>query len=224
MELTPLATDLSLLKIGESGSVRAEGLHASTIYSDLYADIDPKRYRKSDTGPAPETLEVGLIFERMLEEGIARRILECDTTEQIERPGEFAHEDTFEGRPFTIFYNPDLLIFNGCLRVGEIKATWMSSGLTAEEYTAYLAGDTDLIDRVAAIPLNPKFDKYFSQIKFYCHMLGALDARLIAFFVCGGYKPLYNPQLLVWDVHFAPDETEMEYSVLISHAASKGMI
>lgn len=92
----------------------------SDLYNDLYADLEPKRFSKS--GPMPvEKLEFGMAFEEMLEDSLRKRLVG-------ERPGEFTTE---EG----IIYSPDLLIFNGATRLGEIKLTWMSCREMPKERT-----------------------------------------------------------------------------------------
>lgn len=108
MQVTPRLSDLDLLA---SDLVRSPGLHISAIYTDLYQDLEPKRYTR---GTAPDVNRMGLGFalEAGLEEGLKKHL--------ASRPGEFR---TPEG----IAFSPDLLITNGIVRVGEIKLTWMSS-------------------------------------------------------------------------------------------------
>lgn len=201
MELTKHDLSLDVLRIGKSSGERAVGVHASDIYGSLYKQLDPKRFGRPGD-PPPFLLEMGLIFEQMLEEGLKRRFEAAETHEQIERPGEFHHTDTWDGVPVSVHYNPDLFIYNGVLRVGEIKATWMSD-----------------IDDI----LDPKFDKYFTQIKFYCKMLGTRFARLYVFFVCGNYKPPTVPRLKAWDLEFTEDELDMNYAMLMNHAIYAGI-
>lgn len=200
MDITPIDVDLAALGIGSSSGVRAEGVHASDIYSDLYQDLEPERYHR-DGLPPPTLLETGLIFETLLEEGLKRRLVESGEPGDIARPGEFTHTDVYQGTPITIHYNPDLFIFNGQFRLGEIKATWMSPK----------GGITD-----------PKFDKWFTQIKFYCWCVKTRYARLYVFFVNGSWKPI-KPTFLAWDMEFTHDELESNYGMLINHAMSKEM-
>lgn len=131
MKIVPVKHGLEDI-IGVSTAPRTVGLHMSEIYNDLYQDLEPKRYIK---GSKPDVLrmEAGLAFEDMLEEGLKRRLAGS------ERPGEFTTE---EG----ILYTPDLIIFNGETRLGEIKLTWMSS---------------KEVPRELANGFPPKFDKYF---------------------------------------------------------------
>jgi hypothetical protein len=202
MITTPYPLDLDILRIGQSGSERAAGVHASDLYGSLYKELMPERYGR-DGLPPPLLLETGLVFENMLEEGFARRF-EAAGGEQIIRPGEFTHRDVWDGYEIVIHFNPDLLIYNGVTRLGEIKATWMSS-----------PPDDDLS--------ADKFQKYFTQIKFYLKMLRLLHARLYVFFVCGNYKPPTRPMFKAWDLEFTQDELDMEYAMLCYHGIHKGL-
>jgi hypothetical protein len=179
--------------VGVSVGHRSPGLHMSNIYNDLYQDLEPKRFTRG-TLPDPLRLEAGLAFEDMLEEGLKRRL--CG-----ERPPEMVTE---EG----IFYSPDLIIFNGHTRLGEIKLTWMSS---------------KEVPREAANGFPPKFDKYFTQMKAYCHHLDLGHARLLAFFVNGDYRPP-KPELLAWDIEFTPRELRENWQMLLNHARHKRML
>lgn len=192
MIITPVKHGLEGV-VGVSTGYRSPGLHMSTIYNDLYQDLEPKRFTRG-TAPDPLRLEAGLAFEDMLEEGLKRRLAG-------ERPGEFT---TAEG----IIYSPDLIIFNGETRLGEIKLTWMSS---------------KEVPREAANGFPPKFDKYFTQMKAYCFHLELAHARLLAFFVNGNYHPP-KPELLAWDIEFTKRELEENWTMLRNHARSKGML
>lgn len=182
--------------MGVSNGPRSPGLHMSSIYDDLYQDLEPKRYIK---GSKPDVLrmEAGLAFEDLLEEGIKRRL--C-----ADRPGEFTTE---EG----IIFTPDLIIFDGASaggRLGEIKLTWMSS---------------KEVPRETANGFPPKFDKYFTQMKAYCYHLELGTARLLAFFVNGDYRPP-KPELLAWDIEFTSRELEENWRMLVNHARHKRML
>lgn len=216
---TSLPNDLAGLKIGDSGSIRAVGLHASDVYSRFYQDFDPKRYKKD--GNLPLTLlEIGLAFEVFLEQWLARKV-ELAGQGQISRPGEFTYETIFADQPVTVHYNPDLLIYNGITRLGEIKATKMASGvpnewLSEEEFPKHA-------EEISQIPYDPKYAKYLSQIKMYLRMLGMLHARLYVFYINGRKWDLV-PQLLVWDLEFTQDELDMEWNMLMNHALSCGIL
>lgn len=224
MEITPLSIDLEALSIGASKGERAPGLHASTIYNDFHADLDPKRYKHAEDVKPLLLFETGLILETALERGLGDRLIEAQSGESISRPGEFTHRGERDGQAFTVHFNPDLFIFNGCFRVGEIKATYMSSGLSKEEYKQWLAGDSDLGYKVREILVDEKFGKYLDQIKMYGHMLDTVFARLYAWFIVGGYHRPFEPQFLAWDLEFHPDETRSTFETMIGHAQYKGML
>lgn len=191
MIITPVKHGLEEI-LGKSWTPRTPGLHMSEIYNDLFQRIEPKRYKKGGP-PDPLRLEAGLALEEMLEEGLKRRLVG-------ERPGEFTTE---EG----IIFTPDLLIFNGSTRLGEIKLTWMwSKDVPREPGNAF----------------PPKFDKYLCQIKSYCHKLETNEARLIAFFVNG--KGDSVPELLAWDITFTARELHENWAMLMNHARSRRML
>ncbi len=193
MVVTPIEHGIELNR-SAPGYVRSPGLHASAIYSDLYAALEPKRYGGTD-GPDPLRMELGLALEEGLEESLRRRW-------GFERPGEFT---TPEG----IIFTPDLFIPEGdTFRVGEIKLTWMSSkGMP-----------TDL-----ANGFPPKFDKWMCQLMFYCEELGTDLGRLYAFFVNGNYAPS-RPQLMAWDLQFSKRELQENRTMLINHAKHTGLL
>ncbi len=192
-------------KLGQSPAGRTPGLHMSDIYGDLYSDLEPKRYvRGSPLDPV--RLEAGLAWEDILEKAVADHL--------AERPGEITSE---EG----IICSPDLIIYSETIRVGEIKLTWLScSEMPMEE--------------VANGRFPPKFDKYMTQMKAYCHVLDTPYARLLGFFVNGGYEFLRKankgkrlpptPQMLAWDIEFTKRELDDEWAVLMRHARNKRML
>lgn len=217
-----MALDIPSLGIGASDSVRAEGLHASDIYGSLYAELDPKRY-KYDKAADPLLFEVGIIFERMFEEGLIRRLL-VGSQSDVSRPGEFTFRDTYQGHKVVIHYNPDLFMVNGVLRVAELKATWKWSGVSHEQIEQAKAGVQKAIDHIRAIILEPKHDKYLCQLKFYLYMLGELLGRLYVFFVVANGRPPFPPQLLAWDLDFTAQELRDNYEMLMNHAVAKGLV
>jgi|AP59_1055472.scaffolds.fasta_scaffold133050_1 hypothetical protein len=166
----------------------------SDIYGSLYKALEPKRYNQRLAESTRDAYQAaGLSFEEMLEEGLRNRL--------ASKPGELVSE---EG----IICTPDLVVFNGETRVGEIKLTWMSSRE---------------VPRDVANSFPPKFDKYFTQIMAYCHVLETPHARLLAFFVNGDYKPPV-PELLAWDIEFSRQELDENWSMLLNHAKAEGML
>lgn len=222
MILSPLVLDLRDLGIGDSGSVRAEGLHASDIYSDLYMDLEPNRFKRDGPPPSPLLLETGLIVERIFEEGLARRCVETGQG-QIIRPGEFTYEGNFEGTPFRCHYNPDLFIFDGETRVGEIKATWLSSKID-QTWTETVDAIREHVGEIEAALLNPKLEKYFCQLQLYLWFLKMRLGRLYIFFIAGDYSRPFKSQFVPVDVEFSQDELDLNAYVCLSHAQSKGLL
>ena len=223
MKLTPRPTDLTTLKIGTSAGVRAPGLHASDVYNDFYQDAEPTRYKRGSL-PAPLLLETGLTIETMLEEGMARRLAASGEPGSIERPIELTYTGTFKGRKVEFAYNPDLIIYNGVgPRIGEIKATWMSSKIPhawTDDPAQFLHHASDIRDRLT----DPKFDKYYSQVKIYDKALQTYLNRFFIWFIAGDYSRPYRSQFVEFDVEFTPREIEEEWDILLRHAISKGLI
>lgn len=228
MNITELVIDPTVLTIGVSGGVRAGGAHASDLYNDFMADSNPKKYgylrRDPENKIDPLLVEPGLIFEMMLEEGLQRRLAASGIDGSVERPGELVHTDTFEGQPISFSFNPDLFIFNGIFRVGEIKATWQWSGISPECYKAYKEGDSDAACTVREVLLDPKYAKYLMQLQLYQYAVKTLFGRLYIFYVNGCGRPPFPPQLLAWDVEFSQEELDMNYACLVRHGISKGLI
>lgn len=206
-----------ILSAPTEGYVRTPGLHMSDIYDSLYKGLNPKRYDKRDpvTGePLPFDelrMEVGTSFEEVLEPAVRERVVGA------ERPGEYATQHQSDclyagtrvlvGDPTCpcgagVIYSPDHFLFNGVFRLGEFKVTWMSirKGLT-----------------------DPRFDKWFCQIKAYCYHLNTVYARLYGLFINGDYKT-YTPDLKSWDITFTQKELREEWSLLLRHARKQSML
>jgi hypothetical protein len=226
VNVTVLNLDVKALGLGDSGSVRAEGLHASDIYNSFYADLDPKKYLFS--GPInPLLVEIGLIFENMLEEGLIRRLVASGGVGEmpdVARPGEFTFHDTYRGHKVCIHYNPDMFMLNGVLRVAEIKSTWKWSGVSHELIEQAQAGVEAAVARLTELIRDPKFDKYLTQLKFYLYMLGELLGRIYIFFVVANGRPPFPSQLLGWDLDFTAQDLRDNYVCLMNHAIAKGLI
>lgn len=215
MQISPIEHGL-ILAAPTEGYVRTPGLHMSEIYGSLYKGLDPKRYDKRDAAGNPlpfDTLrmEVGTAFEEALEPALRARIITA------ERPGEYATQHPRDCRYHRIpvrpgdppcpcgagvIFTPDHFLFNGVFRLGEFKLTWMSIR-------------KGLKDR--------RFDKWFCQMKAYCYHLGTPYARLYVLFINGDYTD-HSPQLLAWDIEFSQKELTEEWSILLRHARTKGML
>lgn len=194
MRITPVPHGIDL---GVSTLPRTPGLHMSTCYNDFYCDLEPKRFDRH-SAPDPLKLEAGLALESVLEEGLKARM--------TERPGEFVEPE------HGIIYSPDLIIFNGETRLGEIKLTWMSSRE---------------VPREEAHSFPEKFSKWFTQMKLYARCLDTPHARLLAFFVNGLYdrgRGGGRPELLAWDILFTKRELDDEWRTIMNHSKRKGLL
>jgi hypothetical protein len=174
----------------------------STIYNDLYQDLEPKRYVRSSK-PAPALLAIGLALEQYTE----RLLLAAGIG--AHRPGEFRTPDQYG-----IAFSPDLLIYNGDVRGGEIKATFMSS----REWPTELAHT-----------LPQKADKYVTQMKAYGHNLEIPDWTLFVWFLKGQWeRHVPDTGVLadfrVFNVTFTAQEMRDGYRMLVNHAQHKGML
>jgi len=190
MKVTPIAHGLDLLA---SDLVRSPGLHASTIYGDLYKELEPARYNRG-SGPDPVRMCLGTAWEKHFEYLLHKAGI------PVERPGEFMSLGGWA-------LSPDLVIFNGHTAIGEIKLTWMSS--------------RDM-PRSPTNGFPPRFDKYLLQIQDGCNAIETSHARLYVYFVNGTNKPP-APELLCWDLEFSARELKEAFDTMVNHAKSKGM-
>lgn len=208
MKITPIEHGLEDL-IGVSPPGRTPGLHMSDLYGDLYKHLEPERYGR---GGAPDAvvLEAGLACESILEQGLRDRL--CGGG----RPGELLHTEAGLAQP--ILFSPDLVIFNSHTRVGEIKLTWMSSREMPSE---------------PSNNLPPKFSKYACQMMCYGHCLETPYARLLAYFINGDYGWMRkggkrgngpSPQLKAWDLEFSARELAENWSMIVNHGRSMGVL
>jgi hypothetical protein len=115
-----------------------------------------------------------------------------------QRPGEFLS-------PEGVAYSPDLLIFNGKTRVGEIKLTSMDVGDMPSE-----------VDN----NLPVKFDKYLCQLKLYCYWLEFPDAWLGIISI----RRPYDPEHRFYNITFTQRELEENYQMLMNHATHAGLL
>ena len=145
MKITLVDHGLDLLA---SGVVRSTGVHMSDLYGDLYADLEPKRF-KHTTAPNPLLLALGTAWEQHLEFLITKSGLE------VVRPGELM---TGEG----VIYSPDGIMLED-FRLVEYKYSSMGTkDLPAGPSTSF----------------PQRFNKYLCQMMCYCHHLGTPRARL----------------------------------------------
>ena len=192
-------TQLELFpKFGRSTGPRTLGvLHLSDIYSDILENLYPKKYDRSKPMDMVR-VETGLIFENVLEQGLAEKFATV-------RPGEIISDEGIYMSPDGV--NPDLCAGE------EYKATWKSCrhGLT-DEY---------------GMPL-PQFIGWFIQMKGYAKWLMVRRYLLRVLFVNGDYVYYpgagLSPKFITWDIEFSEDEIEENWAMLINHAKGMGVL
>jgi hypothetical protein len=192
VKITPVSHGLNLLA---TDLVRSPGLHASSIFNALYAHLEPKRYG-GETPPEPLLLALGTAWEKHLEYLLMKNGV------QAERPDELLS-------PEGIAYSPDLLVFNGVTRLGEIKLTFQSSRdypLSGTEYNG----------------LPPKADKWICQMLLYAYWLDLLDGWLCVLFL--GDRPLTEHSLRVFELTWTQRERDENYALCMNFARSEGLI
>lgn len=193
MVIRPSTIDIDLLA---SDLVRSPGLHASAVFGPLFEELDPKRY-VYDGPPNPVSLAMGTAWENHLEWLLQKNGINAVRPEEHLSP---------EG----IAYSPDLFIFNGVMRCGEIKWTSKSEkGLPTEETNN----------------LDPKYDKYLCQLMLYTYWLrieyqeevqGWLSLTLM-------HKP-WQPANRPFDIDFTQAELYDNYRMCMNFAKQRGLL
>lgn len=196
MTCEPIEDAALLAEIGQSTGPRTRGegvVHVSDLYKILMQRLQPKRFN-NDKPMDLQRVQVGLLFESMLEEALARRFA-------LHRPGELI---SVEG----IYMSPDGV--NLTLAAGEeYKATYMSSrhGLT-DEY----GEPTD------------QFVHWFVQMKGYAKWLGVTRYILRVLFLAGDYTYPIGPQFKSWEIEFTQEEIDENWSMLRNIAIEEGLL
>lgn len=215
------------LDLAHSYGHRSSGVHISDLYNAYYAAVEPRRYAKQkDVEPPRERWGLGMAFEEMLEEGLARRLFNKNEKETVQRPGEFQTEHTHKCPRLKknrtkgcgcvcgggIFYSPDLMIFNGHDRLGEIKLNSMSAkGIPHKVGQTY-----DGFDK--------KFDKYFTQMKLYDYHLGITRARLYSFSIREMVSFNERNIFRAWNVDFTQRELVEEWGLIHRFAVQQKLL
>ncbi len=190
MIVTPDLRTWDLLK---SDLVRSPGVHASDIYGSLFKKLDPKRYDYGDDDDMNEVLiALGTAWEKHFE-----FLLDKNGITSY-RPGEFLS-------PEGIAYSPDMLVFNGHARLGEIKLTSMSLDSLPT---------TEPVNR-----LDSRFDKYLVQMALYAYWLELRHGWLC---ICSIRKP-YNPELRVLNIEWTQQDLKSNYDMCRNHAIHEGI-
>lgn len=193
MKIVP---DTRVLDLLASDLVRSPGLHASTIFGDLFEDLDPKRY-KYDGPPNPVSLAMGTAWENHLEYLLVKNGIDAT------RPDEFLS-------PEGIAYSPDLLIFNGVIRCGEIK--WSSKSVKG-------------LPTQPANSLESKYDRYLCQLQLYIYWLRIeFNCEVQGWLALALMHQAWNPQFRPFNIDFTDRELQDNFDMCINHAKRKGML
>jgi hypothetical protein len=195
-----IVTPSDPIDLSKSDLVRSSGLHASEIYGNLYKHLEPDRYGEpgAEQEPNDELMFLGSACEDRLEKVLIWNGVNAH------RPGEFIHTLP-NGR--TIAYSPDLMVYNGVIRVGEIKLTSMKI--------------EDLLNLKGPINnLPPKFDKYLTQMMLYIKWLDLHHGWLGVLSI---YKP-YQPRFVPLNIEFSDRELDENERMCLNHARHQGML
>jgi hypothetical protein len=227
MDITLVDDPELIARVGQSGSFgqRSDGLHLSDIYKRLMIRLQPKKYGREIDADALRRMEVGILFENILERGLMEKFATV-------RPGELFSPEGIAMSPDGV--NPNLIAGE------EYKATWKSCrGGLVDGY---------------GMPLD-KYIVWFIQMKGYAKWLEVLRFILRVLFVngdytwhrapncydigpCAPFDPLYTgkkpkcgggscscgPLFLSYDVRFTQDEIDENWQMLLNVAAEEGML
>lgn len=185
-----------IARLGQSGTfgTRSEGLHVSEIYKRLMMHIEPKTYGKPIDDEAKRRMEVGILFENVLERALAEKYGTARVGEVVSPEG--------------IILSPDGV--NPTLVAGEeYKATFKSCR-------------HGIVDELG-MPL-PGFIVWFVQMKAYAKWLELLDWLLRVLFICGDYSRPIRPQFHSYRIRFTQNEVDENWTMLINLAHEEGML
>lgn len=182
--------------IGQSTGPRTRGegvVHLSDIYKVLMQRLQPKRFN-NEKPMDMQRVQVGLLFESMLERALAERF-------GVSRPGEVISDEGIYMSPDGV--NPTLCALE------EYKATYMScrNGVVDEDNQ----------------PLD-KFVHWFIQIKGYLKWLGVNRCILRVLFLCGDYTQPIGPQFKSWSLTFTDEEINDNWTMLMNVAREEELI
>lgn len=203
--------DALIPRLGQSLAPRSTGLHVSELYGKLHPQPRVPEGKEPPFGPADLNLMAmgGFAIERIMERGLAE--LMTDHYDKCARPEEMVSSEGIACSPDLFFYGEHDADDPFDIVIGDIKCKWMSC---------------------SKLPIEPGedefppsgFDKHFSQIMAYLHVLSEIhdrsynNGRIIAFFVNGDYMRPFKPKLRAWDFQWSDQEIEENWSALISIA------
>jgi hypothetical protein len=205
MEIERIDDQDLLSRLGQSSGPRTQGvLHLSDITKSIMKNLQPERFDKRDRQGRPismnmQQVEVGFLFEDMLERRMAEKFGSC-------RVGEIVSD---EG----IYMSPDPV--NPMLGCGEeYKFTWMSSRKGG--------GTTPYTDEYG-MP-NDKYRHWFFQMKGYAKWLQTDTFMLRVAHANGDYERPFRPQFLTHKIRFTEQELEENWQMHVNHARDTGML
>jgi len=192
-------------RLAKSSSPRSEGLHLSTIIKALMRRLQPKRFGKLDptewTVETNTRVEIGLVFENMLERGLAEKFGTI-------RPGEVFSDEGIAMSPDGL--NPT------DISLEEFKATYMSSRDGIFE--------TVEMDGVEYQVWRDKFLHWKYQILGYAKWLGVRKAILRVLFLAGDYSRPIQPQFKSYHIEFSDREVEENWETLMRVAREEELL
>jgi hypothetical protein len=188
MIVTP---DTHVLDLLVSDLVRSPGIHASDVYNDLFKQLDPKRYDYGDDPPNAPLMALGTAWEKHFEYLLLKNGIKAYRPDALISPEGFG-------------YSPDLIVFNGVVRVGEIKLTSMSlEDMPTKQDNC----------------LPPKYLKYMVQLMLYAYWLELRHGWVAILSI---RKP-YAPELRMFNLEWTERELQDNYRMCMNHAKSEGM-
>lgn len=201
-------------RLGHStGERTTDKVHISDVYKILMKRLQPERF---DTGKPMDMsrVEVGLLFENMLEKSMAEKFATV-------RPGEIVSEDGTD-----IYMSPDGI--NPTEIAGEeFKCTWLSCRHGVSE-TVIVNGES------SEVPLD-KFVHWFYQMKAYAKWLNVRTFFLRVLFVNGNYNrsgmlksgepdPEAGPTFKSYKITFTDQEVDRCWEELVGIAREEGLL
>ncbi len=188
--------DTRVLDLLASDLVRSPGLHASTIFGELFEELDPKRY-KYDGPPNAVSLAMGTAWEKHLEYLLVKNNIDAVRPDELMSP---------EG----VAYSPDLILVNGVVRCGEIK--WTSKSVKG-------------LPEGPANHLDPKYDKYLCQLMLYTYWLRIeFDCEVQGWLALALMHESWNPQFRPFNIDFTDRELQENWQTCMNYARQRGRL
>ncbi len=182
MILTPFEVSVSALEArptaADTGRTTGRGtVHLTDVIHALEGLMGKKPLPPDPTGTWEHAADIGFWFEDAIRQGV-RGAYTATATTDIMVPGEVAL-DGVVGTPDGVEWTADGPV------IWEFKATWRS---------------------IRTSPIDSRWD-WRTQVMGYCHMVGAVEARLVACYLCGDYHP---PAPVITGMSMVFDEKELE--------------